>query len=137
MDLIDILKREHRELLEQIKKIKREGIISNKAKENIFEFKNLLLKHLRREDDELYPFLNEVAKKNVNIDVMLRAYKNEINKIEEEALMFFNNIENKKLTSKEIEKEFDVMVTKLKIRIISEEKKLFPKYSNLKSINKQ
>ena len=136
MDLINILKQEHRELLEQIKKIKREGINSNQAKENICEFKNLLVKHLRREDHDLYPFLNEVAKTNVNIEIMLRAYANEINKIEEESLIFFNKFENNKFTPEELKKNFDKMVAKLEIRIVSEEKKLFPKYSNSKSKNK-
>lgn len=38
------------------------GFTSNQAKKDICEFKDILVKHLRHQDDELYPFLNDVAK---------------------------------------------------------------------------
>ena len=60
---------DHRGLIIKLNKVKSLGRVSPEAKEILFSSKQILLSHLRKEDEHLYPVLKKAGEKNENIKI--------------------------------------------------------------------
>ena len=70
--LIEELKLDHAELSDLFRKIVHLGITSEEGRKTLNDAKEILLAHLKKEDDELYPVLCETAKDNQNLKLKFR-----------------------------------------------------------------
>ncbi|MFW6014055.1 MAG: hemerythrin domain-containing protein [Nanoarchaeota archaeon] len=64
-DLVNELHEEHNYIKELLEKIRAKGITSDDGKTELFRVKDLLLSHIKKEDEKLYPVLKEYAEKEI------------------------------------------------------------------------
>lgn len=88
--LIEELKKEHQELLDALYKIKELSIVKKEGQELLLSIKEQLLEHLRKEDRELYPYLNEKAIHDDNLRNTLDVLAFDMNEITLSVEDFFN-----------------------------------------------
>ncbi|HEO65725.1 MAG TPA: hemerythrin domain-containing protein, partial [Spirochaetes bacterium] len=88
--LINKLKQEHIHLFETLDEVKALGISSKKGQERLLSVKNILLIHLKEEDDDLYPPLHKAAESDDKLKGMLNLFIDEMEEISGMALKFFD-----------------------------------------------
>ena len=59
--LVDELKKEHSVIVETLNKVKNLGFVSEEGQNILLAVKKNLLAHLKKEDEQLYPFLKNAA----------------------------------------------------------------------------
>ena len=129
--LIEELKKEHTVIVETLNRIKKLGISSAEGKNTLLAAKNILLAHLKKEDEQLYPFLNKVAKNNDNLARILEIFAKDIDIISKTALDFFDKYSTS-YSGIEFAKSFGNLFATLSQRISKEEKIIYKKYDELK-----
>lgn len=88
-NLIDELKEEHKILLNMLNEVKRLKIISPEGLSKLNQSKETLLKHLQKEDNELYPVLKGKSQTNEAIQKVLTEFGDDMDAISSAALEFF------------------------------------------------
>ncbi len=131
MELIEELQNEHLGLSETLNKIKALGSSSEKGKELLFSLKSALLVHLEKEDDQLYPVLNNAAKKDLHLKETLNTFAIDMEKISTTALQFFDKYSLRNSISKDFSYDFGTLFAMLSQRIKREEKYIYPSYEEL------
>ncbi len=129
-NLINELKQEHQRIIRIFNKVNELGIGSKSGQKELLEAKQCLLDHLKKEDEYLYPLLNEAAKKNVYIKQTLKSFADDLDKISEAALVFFDKYASGGM-GKEFAKDFGEIDTKLSKRIRKEETILYDLFNSL------
>jgi len=84
-ELID----EHNIILKYLDIFKNTDGNSDIIKNSYFQLKSLLIKHLKKEDEKLYPLLKEIAKNDPNRSRLIDRYIDEIVAISHEVITFF------------------------------------------------
>lgn len=129
--LIEELKNEHQFLQEKLQDIKQKGLTSEEGKSELFEIKEALLQHLKKEDEQLYPALQKHAENNPQFKETLDWYVDEMKTISEKAMSFFQKYEQGATDNTEFTKDLGELVGLLKSRINKEEMVLFKKYEEI------
>ena len=86
-----------------------------------------LLAHLKKEDDELYPILREMAKNNQNLKLKLESLENDLGNVTKTISAFFEKYEDSEHEAN-FKADFQKIYLVLSRRINSEERELFPEY---------
>ena len=130
---IEELKEEHQSIIDRLLKVKRLGVHTMEGRSELIEIKEILLMHLQKEDDRLYPALREVAGKDKNIKHFLDTFEGEMKKISAFSIAFFNkySVDGGGI---EFLRDFDKLRTSLEDRIQREESMLYEKYEELISM---
>lgn len=128
--LIERLKREHGALVETLNKVKELGIGSKEGQHKLFSAKIGLLAHLKTEDGQLYPALNQGAKNNESLRRTVELFSRDMETVSKEALSFFEKYAHGG-SGLEFAKDFGRLYTVLSQRISKEEKSLYPEYDKL------
>ncbi len=130
MKLIDELKKEHVAIVISLETTRELGINSKEGQEELFRSKTLLLNHLKKEDDKLYPSLREAAKNNESLKRTLKTFAEDMDKITTATMAFF---EKYALGGDGIEfaRDFGRFYSKLSMRIRKEEMVLYDLYNSL------
>ncbi len=127
-NLTNELKNEHKKILEVFTDLQKLGLTSNKSEQLLFKSKELILKHLEKEDRELYPFLFEKAKNDAKLKRTLNIYAKEMDKI----TLFVNEFYQKYEESNKLRSNFTDNLIKLTVilkdRIRREEIALYKAY---------
>jgi iron-sulfur cluster repair protein YtfE (RIC family) len=125
--MIEELKLDHAELSDLFRKIVHLGITSEEGRKSLHDAKATLLAHLKKEDDELYPVLWEMAKDNQNLKLKLESLANDLGNVTRTISAFFE-----KYADGEHETDFKADFQKLYLilsrRINNEERVLFTEY---------
>jgi hemerythrin-like domain-containing protein len=122
------LKSEHKELLEMLEGFKKgQGITAPGWKEKLFAAKNLFLKHLKEEDEKLYPALLKVSEKDELLNKIVTRFTQEMKKVSEKTILFLEKYASVSQGSDFI-KDFAQLEILLKSRIEQEEKVLYEEY---------
>ncbi|MEN8119185.1 MAG: hemerythrin domain-containing protein [Bacteroidota bacterium] len=129
-NLIKELKAEHKKIVQTFNKVNELGIGSKKGQNELLAVKQYLLDHLKKEDEYIYPFLKEAAKKNVYIKQTLKSFADDMDKISALAIDFFDKY-TQGGEGMEFEKDFDSFCSKLSMRIRKEETVLYDLYNSL------
>ncbi len=87
--LITALKREHQALKSQVAAIKQAGVVSAEGFAELQRLRSNLKAHLQHEDRDLYPRLAEAARDDVNLQILLNRFQNEMQEIATDAERFF------------------------------------------------
>jgi iron-sulfur cluster repair protein YtfE (RIC family) len=129
-ELTDELKSEHKVLLEEFEKIKQLGGYTPEGKSILFNCKNLLLEHLKKEDELLYPVLKQTGVKDNSIMELADSYISEMNSISERAIKFFDVYERED-DDVDFVVAVEFLLSSLKNRISREEAVLYKKYEEI------
>ena len=87
--MIEELKLDHAELSDLFRKIVHLGITSEEGRKMLNDAKAILLAHLKKEDDELYPVLCETAKDNQNLKLKLESLTKDLGNVARTISAFF------------------------------------------------
>lgn len=124
------LKDDHILILTTLEEIITVGIRSNEGQQKLLKIKNALLAHLKKEDEKLYPPLEEVAKTDKNLRVTLEIFAQDMIKTSELVMAFFEKYNNPP-QSLEFVKDFGKLYALLNNRIRKEENILYAEYEKL------
>ena len=102
--------------------------ISSKAGQaKMLEAKNLILKHLKSEDEVLYPMVKKVAREKVSMERMMEIFAKEMDELAPKVLEFFREYEANPMT-KGLSSELYKLIGLLKVRIYAEENMFIKQY---------
>ena len=130
--LLETLKAEHQTLGRIFEEMKTSGIGSGEAQGKLFEAKELLLEHLKREDEEFYPPLRKASESDGNLKWRLEMFARDMDEISESALKFFLKYADGGQHS-EFAQEIGHLYGALTGRIKKEEEYLFLEYEKLEA----
>ncbi len=131
-DLVQQLKKEHNTIYDILSELQKIGIMTPKGMELLLKSKELLLNHLKLEDDKLYPVLKEYAKTDDSFSKVLKNFIEEMEKITEFVLNFYSKYSDKdKITEKTFMKDITTFIVTLKDRVTKEEAILYRTYNKI------
>ena len=128
--LIDEFKREHSEIIEELKEVEELGIFKKEGHAKLMFLTVDLVKHLWHEDEWLYPVLRKASEHNKKLNEILRLFINGLGNIYEEMLNFIVKYSYSVLDSN-FQREYERIFDALRIRIEYEEKILYDEYNML------
>lgn len=128
--LITELKSEHNQIVAFLNKVNMLGFFSAEGQTLLLDSKNLLLSHLRREDLEFYPLLEEAALNNPALRRTLDVFAKEMEPISKAALDFFEKYSSGG-SGLEFARDFGRLFSILQMRIGREERILYAEFLKL------
>ncbi|MBI5561620.1 MAG: hemerythrin domain-containing protein [Deltaproteobacteria bacterium] len=133
--LIDELKQEHAVLMDILDEVYRLGIASKEAQSKLGAAKAGLLRHLRREDEHLYPALKTACAGNPEVSDTVRRFIADMGVVSREALVFFDKYSAGGAGGAALEfaRDFGRFSVTLKSRIQREETTLYRIYEKAAS----
>ncbi len=125
--LIEELKKDHSEIVDLLKEVKELGILSKEGQAKLLSAKAHLLKHLNKEDEQLYPVLRKKAEKNKQLQDALDLCVIDMENVSSVVQEFFDKY-SRGVSEKELQKEFENLFVALGKRISNEEDILYDEY---------
>ncbi len=129
--LVEELKKDHAVIAETLNKVKKLGIVSTEGQNTLLAAKNGLLAHLKNEDEQLYPVLNNAAKSDANLKRNLEMFAKDMDTISKTALEFFDKY-SAGGSGIEFARDFGKLFATLSQRISKEERIIYKEYDKLK-----
>ncbi|MFC1467182.1 hemerythrin domain-containing protein [Verrucomicrobiota bacterium] len=126
-ELIENLKLDHAELSELFRDIAILGVTSEEGQKKLLDAKAALLAHLKKEDDELYPVLWEMAKERDDLKHTLDLFADDMSNVTKTISAFFEKHVGGEHGT-DFKEEFIEVYLILTKRINFEESTLFPEY---------
>ncbi len=128
--LIEEFKREHSEIIEKLKEVEELGIITKKGHDKLMLLIVNLAKHLRHEDERLYPVLRKASEHNNKLKEILSFFINGLGTIHEEIMRFVIKY-NIGAIDNNYQREYERLFGALRKRIKYEENILYDEYNML------
>ena len=125
--LIEELRREHELLLAALQEVGQAGIGTPQAARALHRIKALLLAHLRKEDERLYPRLEAAARTDPTLADLLAVFARDMQEVTAVALAFFEKRPNGG-GGFGYAREWGTVAARLRLRIASEESGLYAEY---------
>jgi iron-sulfur cluster repair protein YtfE (RIC family) len=129
-EFIDSLREEHAAIKESLIKIGSMDLSSKDARLQLSIIQEVFIKHLQKEDDEMYPRLKEAALSDAQLMNILKYMEDEIKLISQFVFIFFDKF-SKKTDSVGFDREFSLICSTLIKRIEKEEEVFFPEYEKI------
>jgi len=126
-NLIEELKNEHKIILEILDQVKTLGISSASGQEKLLSAKDLLIAHMKKEDEKYYPALKRAAENNKEIMIMLDYFIKDMEDVSKKAMFLFNKY-SQGGDEADFTGDVKILYMTLKDRILTEEKTLFEKF---------
>jgi iron-sulfur cluster repair protein YtfE (RIC family) len=130
-EFVNELKKEHAEIRESLNKIDQIGHFTKEARVELMFVKDYFLRHLEKEDGEVYPRLKEASLQDENLKNIFQYFEDEEKLISKFALIFFDKYSSRDAISDGFQREFNLIYSTLMKRIEKEEEILFPEYEKL------
>jgi hemerythrin-like domain-containing protein len=131
-ELVDKLVNEHKQIFDIFKEIQKVGTSANRKIELFAQFQDLLLTHLEKENNYLYPPLIKKAESNTLLKKKLQTFGSEMEKITKLVVDFYQKYKTESDLSKPtFPKDSATFIFTLKNRMIKEEVSIFKEYENL------
>lgn len=131
------LKDDHQRLLDTLEEARRLGLGTAEGRRCLFTCKELLSRHLRKEDTMLYPTLRQAAGKG-DLGNMADAFASEMQSISGSLLEFFARYDASTGAADagglDFARELGRIIIALKMRIQREESRLYPAYEKARAI---
>jgi len=127
-NLINELKNDHQKIKSMLEEVRELGFLRPEGQSKLLQAKNLLLEHLKREDDQLYPKLNQMAMTNSKLQNNLQAFTSEMEIVSKKALDFFSKYSSTNASGGEFISDFVKLLTSLSDRMNKEETILYKVY---------
>jgi hypothetical protein len=129
-NLIEELRKEHKEIFNMLKKVIDYHVSTEMGQERLFLTREVLLEHLKKEDREFYPILYKAAKSDEKLEKLLCAYEDNMREVTKLSNEFFENHSKGDLWP-HFFKDFVVLFIKLKDRTAKEENVFFNEFEKL------
>lgn len=129
-ELIKKFRDEHIIILTLLKKVKTEKLSDEERTAYLFTVKSILKNHFNREDEKLYPGLQQMATDSNGAIKTVKEFTVGLDKIGAIITSFFENNVND-LNAIQKSSDFTKIITLLEVRIKKEEKDLYPLYDSL------
>ncbi|MCP4266138.1 MAG: hemerythrin domain-containing protein [Candidatus Brocadiaceae bacterium] len=129
--LIDEFKKEHSEILAILNEVKKLGIHSEEGRSKLMSAKEHLLKHLKKENEQLYPVLKKEAEHNKSLRNELDIFAIEPEYLSRVVLEFFDDYSGGAI-DKDFQINFESLLAALNARIRNEEEALYQEYEQIK-----
>ncbi len=126
--LLEELMSEHKAILDILGQVKKRGISSRAGQEKLISARDLLVAHIRKEDEKYYPELRRAAENNEELKILLDYFVKDMEDVSKKAMQLFDKYAhggNEEAFAGEIKLLYMV----LKDRIRTEEETLFKKFS--------
>jgi len=123
---------DHRALIIKLNKVKSLGRVSPEAKELLFSSKQILMSHLKKEDEKLYPVLKKAGEKNESAKKLADAFLCEMETMSKSAKNFFSKYE-KESQGLEFAADLGNLLATLRNRIHREESILYEMFNEIES----
>lgn len=129
--LIQELINEHAKISELFLKARDSGLDTKQGRDLILSAKKMLLAHLNKEDQYLYPVLREAAKNDETLRAILSDYALDMEKISADIMLFFTMYEGGGNTLENFQKDCNNCIRALSKRIAKEESVLYKAYNKI------
>ena len=129
-NLIEELKNEHSAIVKTLKKARDLVITSSEGQSTLHDAKDAFIKHLKKEDEQLYPVLIKAAEQNSELKAILESFMKDMDEVSKTTMLFFDKY-SKGGEGIEFAKEFGRLYITLSRRIHKEEEIIYAKYSEL------
>jgi iron-sulfur cluster repair protein YtfE (RIC family) len=129
-EFIDSLRKEHDVIKESLMKISSMDLSSRDARVQLSIIQEVFIKHLQKEDDEMYPRLKEASSSDEQLMNILKYMEDEIKLISQFVFIFFDKF-SKKTDPVGFDREFSLICSTLIQRIEKEEEVFFPEYEKI------
>jgi len=127
-NLIDELKNEHRIMLDVLDQVRQLGISSVTGQDKFLSIRDLLISHMRKEDERYYPALERAAETNETLKVTLDYFARDMEVVSRRAMKLFDKYARGG-SETEFSGDVKLLYMMLRDRIQIEEDTLFKKYS--------
>ncbi len=127
-NLIDELKNEHRMLLDILDQVRVLGISSTSGQEKFLSIRDLLISHMKKEDEQYYPALKRAAENNEALRVTLDYFARDMEVVSRRIMQVFDKY-SRGGAEAEFSGDVKLLYMILRDRIRIEEDTLFRKYS--------
>ncbi|MBG3878645.1 hemerythrin domain-containing protein [Desulfovibrio oxamicus] len=133
------LKDDHQRLLDTLEEARRLGLGTAEGRHCLFTCKELLTRHLRKEDTMLYPALRQAAGKG-DLGNVADAFASEMQSISGSLLEFFARYDagagaaDAGAGGLDFARELGRIIIALKMRIQREESRLYPAYEKARTV---
>ena len=131
--LIEEFKKEHSEIIEAFKEVKELGVLTKEGYAKLMYLFPDLLKHLCKEDEQIYPVLRKASEHNKKLKEILSFFVNGLGAIHEEVLEFMTKYYKEDLDSN-FHREYERLFDALSKRIEYEENILYGEYEELNKL---
>ena len=132
-ELVNELKQEHKDITAVLIELKNIGASSDEGMALLAQSEALLLNHLSKEDNQLYPPLHEKAKYDFSFKVTLDTFGTEMEEITKFVLGFYKKYINQdKINRTEFVNDISKFISALKNRIMKEEVAIYRAFEKLK-----
>ncbi len=128
--LIDELKKEHSEIVATLNEAKELSILSKEGQTKLMSVKALLLTHLQKEDEQLYPVLRKEGENIKQLKIILDILAMDMENVTRVVIEFFDNYSGGVLGT-ELREEFENLSVALGKRIRNEENTLCEVYEKM------
>jgi len=125
--IIDDLKGEHKLLFRILDEVELLGVSNKPGQEKLMSAKSILLAHLAKEDEKLYPVLHKLAETNDTLEGLLEVFSEEMSEISQKAILFFDKYTGA-TSYNEFYKDFIILSDILRHRMENEETLLYPEF---------
>ena len=129
--LIEEFKNEHSEIIAILNEVKKLGIHSEEGRSKLMSAKEHLLKHLNKENEQLYPVLRKAAEHNKNLQNELDIFAIEPEYLSRVVLEFFDEYSRGAIDN-DFQINFESLFAALNARIRNEEESLYQEYEAIK-----
>ncbi len=129
-NLIEELKKDHQSILAILDEVKTAGIASRSGREKFLSARDLLKAHMMKEDEQYYPRLRRAAADNKDLKMMLDYFVKDMESVSKKAMLVFDKY-SRGGDEAEFAGEIKLLYMMLKDRILTEEKTLFAKFSDV------
>ena len=129
-DLITELKNEHTYLVETLQKVKDLLITTREGQETLLSAKEAFLKHIKKEDEKLYPVLEKAAVNDSALKEVIDNFIKEMNIVSKTTIEFFDKYSNGGKDER-FAADFARLYIKLSRRIKNEEEIIYKKYDEI------
>jgi iron-sulfur cluster repair protein YtfE (RIC family) len=130
-EFVSDLKKEHVEIRNSLDKIDQIGHFTKETRVELVMVKDYLLKHLEKEDGEVYARLKETSLNDEHLKNILQYFEEEAKLISKFAVIFFDKYSSRHALTDGFQREFNLIYSTLLKRIEKEEEILFPEYEKL------
>jgi hypothetical protein len=125
--LLEELKSEHRAILDILGRARALGITSRAGQEQLISARDLLMAHMRKEDEKYYPALRGAAENNKDLKLLLDYFVRDMEDVSRKAMRLFERYAHGG-DEAEFAGEVKLLYLALKDRIRTEEETLFEKF---------
>ncbi len=126
-NLIHELKSEHKTILDILGQVKALGISSRAGREKLLAARDLLMAHMRKEDERYYPGLRKAAESSNELKILMDYFISDMEAVSRKARGLFDKYAEGG-NEAEFAGEIKLLYVTLKDRILTEEETLFGKF---------